>query len=180
MSRPWERRVLISPKLVLLTICAILPRVIPVVSAIFSWGHPRRLSRRITVFLLAFCRARMSEIHVLTVCWITPSFSARTDSVHLHSGSVDAISRPHLVHARVQTWRAGFADFIDYYREPKGQDLPAPCLYASAPLCLCAFIFTAVVSLFALRLPASSGFLLAAEGTYAGRDIIHALCIYCP
>jgi len=30
---------------------------------------------------------------VLTVCWITPSFSARADSVHLHSGSVDAISR---------------------------------------------------------------------------------------
>ncbi|MBW2569094.1 MAG: hypothetical protein JRE47_06930 [Deltaproteobacteria bacterium] len=45
------------------------------------------------MFLLAFCRERMSEIHVLTVCWITPSFSARADSVHLHSGSVDAISR---------------------------------------------------------------------------------------
>ena len=91
---------LISPKLVLLTICAILPRVIPVVSAIFSWSHPlqkdggqaRRLSRRITVFLLAFCRERMVEIQVFTVCRITPNFSARASSAHIQAGSVDAIS----------------------------------------------------------------------------------------
>ena len=40
-----------------------------------------------------FGRARISEIHVLTVCCITPNFSARADSVHMHSGSDAAISR---------------------------------------------------------------------------------------
>ena len=89
----WESKVSISPKLAFPTISDALFRLKPTTSAIFSWGHPRRLSLRITVFRLAFCRARISEIQALTVWRITPNFSARADSVHLHSGSVAAISR---------------------------------------------------------------------------------------
>ena len=80
-------KLLISPKLVFPIISDTRFWLNAIVSEFFSWGHQRRLRQMIMVFLLAFCRARISEIQELIVCCITPNFCARAACVHLHSGS---------------------------------------------------------------------------------------------
>ena len=87
MSRPWERRLSILPKLVFPTISDALFRLIPTTSAICSWVQPRRFNRMIMISRPALCRAQISEIQELTVCCITPNFCARASCAHLHSGS---------------------------------------------------------------------------------------------
>ena len=90
MSRPWESKLCISLILVFCTILETALRSNPTTFAIFSWvqplqkhggqalqkdgGQARRFNRMIMISRPALCRAQISEIQELTVCFITPQF----------------------------------------------------------------------------------------------------------
>ncbi len=62
----WDSKVSKLLKMVFPTISDILFRLRPTMSAIFSWTHPRRWSRRMLVFRPTRCRALISEIQLLS------------------------------------------------------------------------------------------------------------------
>ena len=81
MPWPWESKLSILQIFAFPIISDMRFWLSPIFSEIFSWVHPSRFKRMITLFLSVRCRARISEIQMLTVWRVTPKFCARLSSV---------------------------------------------------------------------------------------------------